>query len=63
MRPLTIRRFRLRPASSARCADCDTLRPQATRERCRRHALQFGHRVRYVIEDVTDYAPAAGETQ
>jgi hypothetical protein len=53
MSRVTIRRFR--HAGTAECEGCDKLHPDSTRERCRVHAEQTGHKVRFTVEDVTTY--------
>jgi hypothetical protein len=47
-----------RHQGTAECEQCKNLHPDSTRERCRVHVRQTGHRVRFVIEDVTTYDPA-----
>lgn len=41
----------------ARCQDCVSLVPSATRERARMHVQKTGHTVVFVIEDLTTYQP------
>ena len=53
---VVIKRFRY--GHVAECEGCDRLHPDSTRERCRVHVQQTGHKVRFVIEDVTTYDPA-----
>ena len=53
MAKITIKRFRYR--GMAECEGCDKLHPDSTRERCRVHAQTTGHKVRFLIEDVTTY--------
>ncbi len=53
MKRVTIRRFRSRGV--AECEGCGKLHPDSTRERCRVHVEQTGHKVRFAIEDVTVY--------
>lgn len=50
---------RVRMLPLAECENCDALSPEATRERSRVHVQQTGHTVRFIIEDVTRYEPAA----
>jgi hypothetical protein len=52
MRGLTA--VRMRTAGRATCVRGD-LRPDASRERCRLHALYTGHRVLFIVADVTVY--------
>lgn len=58
---VTAKRFRY-PAT-AQCENCNDLHPDSTRERCRVHVQQTGHKVRFLIEDVTTYSPAQGIRQ
>jgi hypothetical protein len=53
MAKITIKRFRY--PGAAECEGCDKLHPDSTRERCRVHAQTTGHKVRFLIEDVTTY--------
>jgi len=52
---VTINRFRY--GHMAQCEQCNQLHPDSTRERCRLHVQQTGHKVRFLIEDVTTYEP------
>jgi hypothetical protein len=58
---LTMTRFRRpdvnRHGGITKCLDCDRLPNGCTRERCRQHAEKYGHRVEYIVEDVTTYGP------
>ena len=60
MKGLKITRFRSH--SYSECEGCDKLHPDSTRERCRLHAQQTGHVVRFTIEDVTVYKTEPGLT-
>lgn len=53
---VVIKRFRHQ--GTAECEGCNRLHPDSTRERCRAHVRATGHKVRFVIEDVTAYDPA-----
>lgn len=56
MKRVTIKRFRYH--GTAECENCRQFDPDSTRERCRAHVQQTGHRVRFLVEDVTTYEPA-----
>jgi hypothetical protein len=59
VKPVAIKRFRY--PGTAECEGCDEIHPDSTRDRCRVHVQQTGHRVRFVIEEVTTYEPESAK--